>query len=303
MEHIGFVGLGVMGQPMALNLLRAGYALTVYNRTAARAALLAQAGASVAVSPRAVAAVCRIVCVNVADDAAVEAVLFGAEGLAPALRADDVVIDLGTTSPAATRAYARRLAQQGVNLIDAPVSGGEAGARAGTLSIMAGGPKAAFERVLPLLKVLGSNVVHVGEANGSGQVAKACNQIAVSATLLGVAEALTFARRQGVDAAQVRAALLGGFAYSRILEVHGERMLTRAFAPGFRARLHQKDLGLVLAEAQALGLPLPVTALAAQLMHALNAMGGAEQDSSAVVQVVETLAGLDPRPNSPTNPL
>ncbi len=291
MEAVGFIGLGVMGAPMALNLLRAGYSLTVFNRTAARALPLAEAGASVAVSPFAVAMASGIVFVNVSDDAAVEEVLFGTSGLMHGLAKGSIVVDMGTTSPAATRDFARRLAQQGVTLLDAPVSGGEAGARAGTLSIMVGGPVDAFRRVLPLLEVLGRNIVHVGEV-GAGQVAKACNQIAVSATLMGVAEALTFARRQGVPPARVREALLGGFAYSRILEVHGERMLEGAFAPGFRARLHQKDLAMVMREAQALNLALPASALAAQLMNALVAMGHGEADSAALIRVVEALGGL-----------
>jgi 2-hydroxy-3-oxopropionate reductase len=292
MEVVGFVGLGVMGAPMALNLLRAGHALTVYNRTAGRALPLAEAGASVAVSPQAVAMASAVVFVNVSDDAAVEEVLFGPSGLVHGLAQGAVVVDMGTTSPAATRRFAQRLAGQGVSLLDAPVSGGEAGARAGTLSIMVGGPVEAYRRVLPLLQVLGGSIVHVGES-GAGQVAKACNQIAVSATLLGVAEAFTFARRQGVPPERVREALLGGFAYSRILEVHGGRMLAGDFTPGFRARLHQKDLGLVAREAQALNLALPTAALAAQLMNALVAAGHAESDSSALVRVIEALSGMD----------
>ncbi len=297
MDPIGFIGLGVMGQPMAMNLLKAGYPLIVYNRTAARAAPLAEAGAQVAVSPRAVGAVSRVVFINVADDAAVESVLFGPEGLVQGLAPDSVVVDMGTTSPSATRAFARRLAEQGGILLDAPVSGGEAGAHAGTLSIMVGGPQAAIARVLPLLKVLGKSIVHVG-SSGAGQVAKACNQILVSATLMGVAEALTFARRLGVDPARVREALLGGFAYSRILEVHGRRILAGDFTPGFRARLHQKDLGIVSREAQALNLALPATALATQLMNALVAAGQAESDSAALVQVIEQLCGMAKTPPS-----
>jgi len=299
METAGFVGLGVMGAPMALNLLRAGFPLTVYNRSAARAAPLAEAGASVAVSPQAVAMASRIVFVNVSDDAAVEEVLFGPAGLVRGLAEGALVVDMGTTSPAATRNFAGRLASQGVTLLDAPVSGGEAGARAGTLSIMVGGLAEGFERALPLLQVLGSNIVHVGET-GAGQVAKACNQIVVSATLMGVAEALTFARRQGVSPERVRQALLGGFAYSRILEVHGQRMLEGQFAPGFRARLHQKDLGIVTREAQALNLALPASALAAQLMNALVGLGHAESDSSALVEVIEALGGLGKAADDPT---
>jgi len=299
MDTAGFVGLGVMGAPMALNLLRAGFPLTVYNRTAGRAAPLAEAGASVAVSPQAVAMASRIVFVNVSDDAAVEEVLFGPAGLTHGLAEGALVVDMGTTSPAATRGFARRLASQGVTLLDAPVSGGEAGARAGTLSIMVGGPAEAYARILPLLQVLGKNIVHVGET-GAGQVAKACNQIVVSATLMGVAEALTFARRQGVLPERVRQALLGGFAYSRILEVHGQRMLEGQFAPGFRARLHQKDLGIVTSEAQALNLALPASALAAQLMNALVGLGHAESDSSALVEVIEALGGLGKAADDPT---
>jgi 2-hydroxy-3-oxopropionate reductase len=199
---------------------------------------------------------------------------------------------MGTTSPEATRAFAARLAETSVAWLDAPVSGGEAGAKAATLSIMVGGDEAVFARVLPLFQVLGGNIVHVGET-GAGQVAKACNQIAVSATLLGVAEALTFARKQGTDPAKVRAALLGGSAYSRILEVHGQRMLTRDFVPGFRACLHQKDLGIVLNEAREKNLALPATAAAAQLLNALVGAGEGELDSSALVKIIERLAGLD----------
>jgi 2-hydroxy-3-oxopropionate reductase len=290
MEHVGFVGLGVMGQPMALNLLRAGHALTVFARNAERARPPAELGASVAVSCQAVAQASDINFINVSDDGAVEGVLFGPQGMAQGLAPGCVVVDMGTTSPGTIRSCSARLAECGAVLLDAPVSGGEAGAKAGSLSIMVGGPRQAFERVLPLFQVLGDNIVHVGES-GAGQVAKACNQIAVSAAILGVAEALSFARAQGVDPARVRQALLGGFAYSRVLELHGQRMLERDFSPGFRARLHQKDLGIVMNEARRLNLALPGSALADQLMNALVALGGADQDSSALVRVIETLTG------------
>jgi 2-hydroxy-3-oxopropionate reductase len=294
MQRIGFIGLGVMGQPMALNLLKADHDLTVFARNPQRSRPLAEAGARVAASPRDLAADCTVVFINVSDDAAVEEVLFAADvGVSQGLAAGGVVVDMGTTSPSATRRFAARLSDLGAALVDAPVSGGEAGARAATLSIMAGGDEAAFQRVLPLLRCLGANIVHVG-ASGAGQVAKACNQIAVSATLLGVAEALTFARAQGVDAARVREALLGGFAYSRILETHGQRMLARDFTPGFRARLHQKDLGIVADEARRLNLALPVSALADQLMNALLGLGGGEQDSSALTRVIEQLSKRAP---------
>jgi 3-hydroxyisobutyrate dehydrogenase-like beta-hydroxyacid dehydrogenase len=293
MPHLGFIGLGTMGQPMALNLRRAGHPLTVFARDFARAEPLVQAGAHAAVSPRGVAEVADILFINVSDDAALDAVLFGPGGAAEGLGQDAVVVDMGTTSPASTRDFAARLAHQGTVLMDAPVSGGEAGSKAGTLSIMVGGPESAFARVLPLFRYMGQNIVHVGET-GAGQVAKACNQIAVSATLMGVAEALAFAARQGVDAARVRQALLGGSAYSRILEFHGQRMLDRDFAPGFKAKLHQKDLGIVLNEAHQSGMALPGAVLAAQLMNALVGAGGGDKDSSALIEILERLNGMEP---------
>lgn len=282
-----------MGQPMALNLCKAGHQLSVYARNPAQSAPLKAAGAVILDTPAAVAEAVDVLFINVSDDAALESVLFGAQGAAAGLAENSIVVDMGTTSPAYTRRLAARLAQSKVALIDAPVSGGEAGAIAGTLSIMAGGTPEAFARVLPLFEVIGGNCVHVGPC-GAGQVAKACNQIVVSATLLGVAEALTFAARLGVDGAKVRQALLGGSAYSKILEIHGQRMLTRQFAPGFKAKLHQKDLGIVQAEAQDAGLALPSAALAAQMMNALVGGGGGELDSSALVDIVHQLNGMTP---------
>ncbi len=292
MMNLGFIGLGAMGRPMALNLRKAGHALWVFARAPERALALLEAGAALAASPFSVAQTVDVLFLDVSDDAAVESVLFGPLGAAAGLRADSVVVDMGTTSPTATRGFARRLAEQGVAWLDAPVSGGEAGAKTATLSIMVGGSEAAFARVLPLFQVMGKNIVHVGES-GAGQVAKVCNQIVVSTTLLGVAEALTFARKQGVDAAKVRTALLGGSAYSRILEAHGQRMLTRDFTPGFRARLHQKDLGIVLDEARLANVAVPGAALAGQMMNALVAAGVGDLDSSALVVLLERLAGLD----------
>ncbi len=294
MLKLGFIGLGVMGQPMALNLRKAGHALSIYARNPAQSAPLLAAGAAVLATPAAVAQVADVLFVNVSDDAALDAVLFSPgdtnSGAAAGLSAGAIVVDMGTTSPAYTRQLAKLLAEQSVSLIDAPVSGGEAGAIAGTLSIMAGGPAAAFERVLPLFQSIGGNIVHVGDS-GAGQIAKACNQIVVSATLLGVAEALTFATQQGVDAAKVRQALLGGSAYSKILEIHGQRMLDENYTPGFKARLHRKDLGIVMAAAQAAGMALPGTALAAQLMNALVGNGSGELDSSALIEVIQQLNG------------
>lgn len=292
MATLGFIGLGVMGQPMASHLLQAGHDLVVYARQTARAQPLLAAGARAVASPLALAQVCQTVFLNLTDDAAVADVVFTAgHGLADGLVGGSVVVDMGTTSPVTTRDMAHRLAQARVAWVDAPVSGGEAGARAATLSIMVGGPQAAVDQVWPLLMCLGSRVVHVGDT-GAGQVAKACNQIAVSASLLGVAEALTFATAQGVDAGRVREALMGGFANSRILEHHGQRMLDRDFQPGFRAQLHQKDLGLVLESARQANLALPATALAAQLVNALVGEGGGDLDSSALIRVVERLSGL-----------
>ncbi|MCP5279971.1 MAG: NAD(P)-dependent oxidoreductase [Thiobacillus sp.] len=284
----GFIGLGTMGRPMALNLSKGGVLLTVHNRTLSSAEALRAAGARVAESPFLAAAGSDILFVNVADDSALESVMFGPRGAAEGLGTASVVVDLGTTSLTATRACSARLAGRGVIWMDAPVSGGEAGARTGTLSIMVGGPTDAFTRVLPLLQLMGQNIVHVGDT-GAGQVAKACNQIVVSATLMGVAEALTFAQREDVDPTKVRQALLGGFAYSRILEVHGQRMLDGNFIPGFKARLHKKDLGLVLAEAMMAGVALPVTAQAASAMDALVARGEGELDSSALIHIIQSL--------------
>jgi 2-hydroxy-3-oxopropionate reductase len=248
------------------------------------------AGAVSHATPFALAQASDILFINVSDDAALESVLFGPGGAVAGLRAGCVVVDMGTSSPTHTRQLAARLGEREIDLIDAPVSGGQAGAIAGTLAIMAGGSDAAFQRVLPYFQVMGGNIVHVGDS-GAGQVAKACNQIVISAALLGVAEAFTFATRQGVDAAKVRQALLGGSAYSRILEIHGQRMLDEQFKPGFKAGLHQKDLGIVQAEAQAAGLALPSTALAAQLMNALVGNGDGELDSSALIKVIQQLNG------------
>lgn len=281
-----------MGHPMAHNLLRAGHPLIVYNRTASRASSLLEAGGRMADNPRQAAAGSEILFINVADDAALKAVLLGPAGAAEGLRPGSILVDLGTTSLTATRSLAARLAEQGTTWVDAPVSGGEAGAKAGTLSIMAGGPEAAFKRVLPLFQAMGRNITHVGDT-GAGQVAKACNQIVVSATLLGVAEAITFAQREGVDPTQVRQALLGGFAYSRILEVHGQRMLDADFTPGFKARLHKKDLGLVMAEAKRMDMALPTTAQAANIMDTLVAGGAGELDSSALIRVVHAMSLAD----------
>ena len=290
-HNIGFIGLGIMGRPMALNLARAGYRLAVYARRPDSAKPLLQADATFCSSPRDLAAVSDILITMVSDSPDVEAVVLGEQGVVEGVRSGSLVVDMTTAAPSCARHLAARLAEHGVDFLDAPVSGGEAGAVEGTLSIMVGGPAEAFARAKPMLDVLGRNVVHVGGC-GAGQIAKACNQLLVAQTLNGVAEALLLAQRAGVDPARVREALLGGFAYSRILEAHGSRMLQRDFRPGFKARLHQKDMAIVLETARQLGIGLPGSALSAQHMNALVGAGGGEFDSAAILTVLEAMAGL-----------
>lgn len=288
---LGFVGLGIMGRPMALNLRKAGHALSVYGRRSVTMKPLIDAGATPADSPKEVAAASDVIFVMVSDTPDVEHVVLGEHGIAQGARAGAIVVDMSTISPAATREMARTLAARRIDMLDAPVSGGEVGAVNGTLSIMVGGKKDVFDKVLPLFQSLGKNIVHVGD-NGAGQVAKACNQIVVALTIEAVSEALTFARKNGVDAAKVRAALLGGFAGSKILEVHGQRMLDNDFKPGFKVKLHQKDLRIVMEDAGKLGLALPGAALVAQHLNALVGGGDSELDSAAIVKAVERLSAL-----------
>ncbi len=293
MANVAFIGLGIMGRPMALNLLRAGHALWVHGRRPETMAPLAEAGATACASPAEAARHAEVSIVMVSDTPDVEQVIFGDFGIVHGARAGSAVVDMSTISPGAARAFAAELRQGGVEMLDAPVSGGEAGAIAATLSIMAGGRPEVFERVRPLFEAMGRNIVLVG-GNGAGQVAKACNQVVIAATLQGVAEALTLARRSGVDAARVREALMGGFAGSRILEVHGKRMIERDFRPGFKSRLHQKDLNIVMQAARELGLALPGAALSMQYMNALVGSGDGEFDSAALVKIVERMSGLEP---------
>jgi 2-hydroxy-3-oxopropionate reductase len=290
-ERVGFIGLGIMGRPMALNLLKAGHPMAVYARRPESLEPLMAAGAEACGSPAELAARSGIVFTMVSDTPDVEQVLFGPGGVIEGVRDGSVVVDMSTVSPSATRDMARRLAVLGVAMLDAPVSGGDVGAINGTLSIMVGGERAVFERVLPLFQALGTNIVHVGEA-GAGQVCKACNQVVVGATIAGVAEAMLLARASGVDPNRVREALLGGFAGSRILEVHGRRMIERDFTPGFKSRLHQKDMGIVLAAAQELGLALPGAAQVAQYLIALVGLGLGEEDSAAIYKTIESMNGL-----------
>jgi 2-hydroxy-3-oxopropionate reductase len=287
---VGFVGLGIMGAPMALNLMKAGFPMTVWARRAESMKALLERGANGAKSPAAVAAQSEVVFTMVSDTPDVEEVVLGADGIVHGAKPGTVVVDMSTISPVATRAMAARLRAQGVEMLDAPVSGGDVGAIAGTLSIMVGGKAEVFERVKPLFECMGKNIVLIGD-NGAGQVAKACNQIVAAVALEGVAEALTLARRNGVDAVKVREALLGGFAWSKVLEVHGRRMLERDFRPGFKAKLHRKDLKIVTDTAAHFGLTLPQSALIAQHLNALVGLGYGEDDSAGVVRVIERMAG------------
>jgi 2-hydroxy-3-oxopropionate reductase len=283
---IGFIGPGIMGRPMALNLLKAGFPLWVYGRRAETTKPLTGAGATACASPQELAANVDVTVMIVSDTPDVEQVILGEHGVVHGAKKGSVVVDMSTISPVATRRFAAELAKKGVEMLDAPVSGGEAGAIAGTLSIMVGGKPEVFARVKPVFEAMGKNIVLVGD-NGSGQVAKACNQMVVAATIEAVAEAILFARKSGVDAAKVREALLGGFAYSKILEVHGKRMLDADFKPGFKAKLHQKDMRIVMDDAAKLGLALPAATFAAQQINAVVGAGDGELDSSAVYKVLE----------------
>jgi 2-hydroxy-3-oxopropionate reductase len=289
---IAFIGMGIMGRPMAVNLKKAGHTVYVYGRRAETMAAPLEAGCIACTAPSDAAARAEIIIVMVPDTPDVETVLFGECCVAETAKPGSVVVDMSTISPTATQAFAERLGAQGVDMLDAPVSGGEVGAINATLSIMVGGRAEVFERVKPVLEALGKNIVRVGE-HGAGQVAKACNQIVVGVSIEGVAEALLFARKNGVDPARVRDALMGGFAGSRILEVHGKRMLDNDYTPGFKTRLHQKDLNIVMQTARELGLALPGAALVMQHLNALMGTGNAELDSSAVMKIVERESGME----------
>jgi 2-hydroxy-3-oxopropionate reductase len=280
-ERVGFIGLGIMGRPMARHLLETGFPLTVHSRSPGPVDQLVEAGASRASSPAGVAAASDIVITMLPDTPDVDDVLFGPEGVASRAAAGSLVIDMSSIDPISTRVFAERLAAQAIGMLDAPVSGGEQGAVDGTLSIMVGGPVEAFARAMPLFTVMGTNIVHVG-AGGAGQVTKACNQLVVATTIEAVAEALALAERAGVDASKVREALLGGFAASKVLEVHGRRMLDRAFEPGFRARLHRKDAGIVLDTARSVGAAVPAFEAVARQLDELVESGGGELDHSAL---------------------
>lgn len=292
--NVGFIGLGIMGAPMALHLVKAGHTVHVHTRSKV-AAEIADSGAVRCATPADVARAAEVIFTMVPDTPDVEAVLFGTNGIATALAEDNsrgprkVVVDMSSISPMATKDFARKVNALGADYIDAPVSGGEVGARAATLTIMCGGDPAVFERVRPLLEKMGKNITLVG-GNGDGQTTKVANQIIVALNIAAVGEALLFASKAGADPAKVRQALMGGFAASRVLEVHGDRMVQRTFNPGFRIALHQKDLGLALQGARELGVSLPQTAGAAQLMQACAANGMGNLDHSALVRALELMA-------------
>jgi 2-hydroxy-3-oxopropionate reductase len=277
---------------MALNLLRAGYSVRVWARRAESMQPLIEAGATACSSPADAASGAGIIITNVSDTVDVEQVILGDSGVIEGAASGSVVVDMSTISPSVTRDIAARLAKGGVEMLDAPVSGGEKGAIDGSLSIMVGGKAAVYQRVLPVFEVLGSNIVLIGD-NGAGQVTKACNQTVIAQTISAIGEAFVLATAAGVDPARVREALLGGFAGSRVLDSHGGRMLAHDFKPGFKSKLHQKDMRIVLETAHELGIALPGAALATQLINALVGSGGGEDDSCAILQLQEQLAGVD----------
>jgi 2-hydroxy-3-oxopropionate reductase len=285
---IGFVGVGIMGLPMAQNLLKAGHALFVHDVKPIPEALRAQ-GAIASGSGQEVARQADVVITMVPDTPHVAAALFDPGGVAEGLTPGKIVVDMSSISPIDTKAFAKRIEALGCQYLDAPVSGGEVGARAGTLTIMVGGPEATFLKVKPLFEAMGKNITLVG-GNGDGQTTKVANQIIVALTIEAVGEALLFASKAGADPAKVRQALMGGFASSRVLEVHGERMIKRTFDPGFRIELHQKDLSLALSNARKLGVSLPNTATAQELFNACVAHGGSKWDHSGMVRALEALA-------------
>jgi len=285
---LGFIGLGIMGRPMAGHLMAAGHKLYLNTRSGVPREMVEKGGVACATA-REVAERAEAIFIMVPDTPDVEKVLFADDGVARGISPGKTVVDMSTISPLATKEFARRIEELGCFYVDSPVSGGEVGAKAGTLTLMVGGREQVFERIKPLLQLMGKTITLIG-GNGDGQTAKAANQIIVALNIEAVAEALLFASKAGADPSKVRQALLGGFAQSRILEVHGERMLKRTFAPGFRIELHAKDLAIVLAGARALQVPLPNTAHCQELFNASFAAGEGGLDDSALVKVLERLA-------------
>jgi 2-hydroxy-3-oxopropionate reductase len=290
--NVGFIGLGLMGRPMALHLEAAGHRLHLWARRAESLAPFTSVNAVVHATPALVAAQADVVITMVADAPDVEAVCLGADGIASGGKAGLVVVDMSTIAPAAAIRIGLELGKRGIAFVDAPVSGGETGAINAALTIMAGGTQDAFDRALPLFQKMGKSATLIG-ASGAGQVAKACNQILTGVGIMAVAEAFNFAAKSGVDPAKVREALMGGFAYSRILENHGQRMLDRNFKPGFKAWMHQKDLRIVMEEAHRLGLSVPAAAATAQMFNAMVGSGLGESDSIAALQLLERMSSAE----------
>lgn len=286
---VGFIGLGIMGRPMAHNVLKAGFPLVIYDLLASAIQELTEVGARAATSPRELAATVDVVLLCLPDSPDVAAALNGADGVLAGVRPGQIIVDMSTISPVVARQLADAAAARGATMLDAPVSGGEMGARSGSLSIMVGGDAQALERVRPVLQAMGTRILHMGDA-GAGQVTKACNQIVIAVTIEAVAEAFVLASKAGVDPGQMRQALLGGHAFSKVLEHQGERFLEHNFTPGFKTRLQYKDLNIALDAARAYGAPLPATALVHQLYGALIAQGVAEQDHAILVTLLESLA-------------
>lgn len=286
---IGFIGLGIMGKPMARNLLKAGYPLIIHNRSRAAVDELSTEGAKAAATSREVARQSEFLITMLPDSPDVELVYAGEEGVFSGIKPGILLIDMSSISPLVARKLTAEAEKFGCDMLDAPVSGGEAGAISATLSIMIGGKASAVEAAMPIFQTLGKNIVHIGEA-GAGQVTKAANQMVVGTTIAIVSEALVLAAKAGVDPAKVRQALLGGFAQSKILEAHGQKMLDRNFKPGFRVRLHEKDMKIALATGSEYGVPLMVTGVVGQMMTAMKGMGNGDLDHSGLVKLVETLA-------------
>lgn len=291
MAKVGFIGLGIMGRPMAENLQKGGHDLFVLERSPAAQGFV-DTGAVACGSAKEIAAKSDIVITMVPDTPQVEAVLFGEDGVAEGLSEGKTVVDMSSIAPLATKDFASRINALGCGYLDAPVSGGEVGAQAASLTIMVGGPRETFDKIEPLFRLMGKNITLVG-GNGDGQTTKVANQIIVALTIEAVGEALLFASKAGADPAKVREALMGGFASSRILEIHGERMIERTFDPGFRIELHQKDLNLALSGARELRISLPNTATCQELMNACTANGGAAWDHSALVRSLELMANYE----------
>lgn len=292
MEKIGFIGIGIMGKPMALNLIKAGYDLVVMDIDKKAVGEVTAQGAKSTETAKAVAEQTDVIITMLPDSPDVEQVVLGPDGVAEGIKSGSLFIDMSTIAPATSQKIAKVLAEKNVQALDAPVSGGEVGAINGALSIMVGGPESAFEQAMPLFKIMGKNIVLIGEA-GAGQVTKASNQIIVGMTIQAVAEAMNLAKKAGVDIVRVREALLGGFAQSRILDLHGQRIIDNNYKPGFKVKLHRKDMNIALQTGRELSVPLPGSALVASQMDAILARGDGELDHSALALFLSQLSGLE----------